>query len=254
MNALLVTQETTMKTQTSMLSGIAIAALATVTLNSSEALAKGGPSGMGGMRSFSVVRTPIVVTKYKALNTTTKVSATTVRDHRQQTTVVRDHRTTNVVVRDHRNDKATLPTGTATLNPQGGVSVTPTGGGVSTAPGGVTVTPTGGGVSTAPGGVTVTPGGTIHLPPPGTVVVKPPGGGIIVAPGPGGNLPPVEPPPAKPPVVVVNPPASVNLGVAAAAPVAVDPPGCVYERSVRKLPGGGLQRVLIKICPDVVVQ
>jgi translation initiation factor RLI1 len=35
-----------------------------------------------------------------------------------------------------------------------------------------------------------------------------------------------------------------------AAPVAVDPPGCVYERSVRKLPGGGLQRVIVKICPD----
>ena len=259
-----------MKTQTSMLSGIAIAALATVTLNSSEALAKGGPSGMGGMRSFSVVRTPIVVTKYKALNTTTKVSATTVRDHRQQNTVVRDHRTTNVVVRDHRNDKATLPTGTATLNPQGGVSVTPTGGGVSTAPGGVTVTPGGtihlpppgtvvvnppGGVVVNPtGGTTTPPGGTIHVPPPGTVVVNPPGGGIIVDPGPGGKLPPVEPPPAKPPVVVVNPPASVSLGVAAAAPVAVDPPGCVYERSVRKLPGGGLQRVLIKICPDVVAQ
>src|SRR5215475_1266582 len=173
MNALLGTQETTMKTQTSMLSGIAIAALATVTLNSSEALAKGGPSGIGGMRSFSVVRTPIVVTKYKALNTTTKVSATTVRDHRQQNTVVRDHRTTNIVVRDHRNDKVTLPTGTATPNPQGGVSVTPTGGGVST----------------APGGVTVTPGGTIHFPP-GNVVVNPPSGGIIVDPGPGGKLPP----------------------------------------------------------------
>jgi hypothetical protein len=39
-----------------------------------------------------------------------------------------------------------------------------------------------------------------------------------------------------------------------AAPVAVDPPGCVYERSVRKLPGGGLQRVIVKVCPDVIVQ
>jgi hypothetical protein len=41
-----------MKTKTSMLSSIAIAALATITLNSSEALAKGGPSGMGGMSGF----------------------------------------------------------------------------------------------------------------------------------------------------------------------------------------------------------
>jgi hypothetical protein len=34
------------------------------------------------------------------------------------------------------------------------------------------------------------------------------------------------------------------------APVAVDPPGCFYERSVRKPAGGGLQRVILKICPD----
>ena len=98
-----------MKTRSSMLSSLAIAALATVTLNSTEALAKGGPSGMGGMRSFSVVRTPIAVTKFKALNTTTtikKLNTTTVRDHRQQNTVVRDHRLTNVVVRDHRHRRA----------------------------------------------------------------------------------------------------------------------------------------------------
>jgi hypothetical protein len=35
--------------------------------------------------------------------------------------------------------------------------------------------------------------------------------------------------------------------------VAVEPAGCTYERSVRKLPGGGLQRVLIKVCPDDVI-
>jgi hypothetical protein len=34
-----------------------------------------------------------------------------------------------------------------------------------------------------------------------------------------------------------------------AAPAA-DPSGCSYERSVRKLPGGGLQRVIVKVCPD----
>ena len=45
---------TTMKTQTSVLSSLAIAALATVTFNPSEAVAKGG---MDGMRSFSVART-----------------------------------------------------------------------------------------------------------------------------------------------------------------------------------------------------
>jgi hypothetical protein len=46
--------------------------------------------------------------------------------------------------------------------------------------------------------------------------------------------------------------ASVGFGVVA-APEAVDV-GCTYERSVRKLPGGGLQRVIIKVCPDVIVQ
>jgi hypothetical protein len=58
----------------------------------------------------------------------------------------------------------------------------------------------------------------------------------------------------KPPVIIVERPRpiyvpGVSVGVAPAA-VAVDPPGCVYERSVRKLPGGGLQRVIVKICPD----
>jgi hypothetical protein len=86
------------------------------------------------------------------------------------------------------------------------------------------------------------------------VVSNPPGGGIIVDPGPGGKLPPLEPPPSKPPVVV-NPPIVVTppVSVGVAAPVAVEAPGCVYERSVRKLPGGGLQRVLIKVCPDDVI-
>jgi hypothetical protein len=41
----------------------------------------------------------------------------------------------------------------------------------------------------------------------------------------------------------------VGIG-AVPAPVAVDPPGCVYERQVQKLPGGGVQRVIVKICPD----
>ena len=44
-----------MKTHTNMLSSLAIAALATVTFNPSEAVAKGG---MDGMRSFSVARPP----------------------------------------------------------------------------------------------------------------------------------------------------------------------------------------------------
>jgi hypothetical protein len=50
-----------------------------------------------------------------------------------------------------------------------------------------------------------------------------------------------------------HPSVTVGLGVVA-APAAVEPPGCTYERSVRKLPGGGLQRVIVKVCPDLIVQ
>jgi len=88
--------------------------------------------------------------------------------------------------------------------------------------------------------------------PPGGIF-NPPGGGVIVVDPP--KNPPAPPAPPAPPPVVVNPPpvmvAPVSVG--AAAPAAVEPVGCVYERSVRKLPGGGLQRVIIKVCPDDVV-
>jgi hypothetical protein len=45
----------------------------------------------------------------------------------------------------------------------------------------------------------------------------------------------------RPPVIVVAPQPVYSPASLTVAPVAVDPPGCVYERSVRKLPGGGLQ-------------
>ena len=254
-----------MKTHTTMLSSLAIAALATVTLNSTEALAKSGGGGGGGMRSFSSARSfsaartsPVVIKQFKTVTPTTvkKLNTTVVRDHRKTiiatgTTVVRDHRIKNVIVRDHRNlDPIKLPGGISVTPPAG--TTTPTG-----TPGGVSVTPTPGGtihlppgsVLNPPGG-TITPGGTIHVPP-GGVVVKPPGGGVIVV----DPLPPKNPP-APPPVVDhphSHPSVSVGLGVAAAVE-AVEPPGCTYERSVRKLPGGGLQRVIVKVCPDVIVQ
>src|SRR5262249_16918038 len=90
---------------------------------------------------------------------------------------------------------------------------------------------------------------------PGKIITFPPG--KIVDPVPPKD-PPAPPAPPAPPPVVVNPPPvivtppAVSLGVAA-APVAAEPVGCTYEKSVRKLAGGGLQRVLIKICPDDVV-
>jgi len=291
-----------MKTRTTMLSSLAIAALATVTLNSTEALAKSGGGG-GGMRSFSAARTsPVVIRQFKTATPTTvkKLSTTVVRDHRKTTiatgtTVVRDHRIKkDVIVRDHRTDSNVVVRDHRTLDPSklpGGISVTPTPPAGTTTPtgtpGGVSVTPTPGGtihlppgsVLNPPGGTT-TPGGTIHLPPGGVVVgpigpIKPPGGGVVVDPvhppagpigpikPPGGGvivvdpLPPKNPPaPPAPPPVVDHPHShpSVSAGLGVAAPVAVEPAGCTYERSVQKLPGGGLQRVIIKICPDVVVQ
>jgi hypothetical protein len=91
--------------------------------------------------------------------------------------------------------------------------------------------------------VTINPPGTFHPPVPPVVVIPPP-----IKP------PPIIPPPINPPPVVVvppHPPASVSVGIGAVAPVVeADPPGCTYERSVRTLPGGGLQRVIIKVCPD----
>ena len=219
-----------MKTQTSMLSSLAIAALATVTLNSSEALAKGGA---GGMRSFSAARTPIVVTRVKTFSTPSVKKLTTTK-------------LSTSVVRDRRIKPAFLSGNKVTLNPQ---PLPP--GTIKNPP----VTP----VNNPP--VVVGPIGPIKNPP----VVDPVHPPVVVGPiGPIKNppvvvdpLPPIKPPvppvvvnPPAPPVVVTPPvPVSVGVGVVA-APEAIEPPGCTYERSVRKLPGGGLQRVIVKICPD----
>jgi len=54
------------------------------------------------------------------------------------------------------------------------------------------------------------------------------------------------------PNLPMQPPAPSNAGAGSdQAQAQAEPPNCTYERSVRKLPGGGgLQRVLIKVCPD----
>jgi len=217
-----------MKTRTSMLSSLAIAALATVTLNSSAALAKGGPSGSGSMRSFSAVRTtPVVVKQTKTVTTTSAVK-------KLNTTAVVTGKVDPKVVTG-KLDPSKVVTFPSKVDP-GKLN-----------PG--TIDP--GKVVTFPG--KVDPGklnpGTID---PGKVVTFPPKVPPIVV----DPLPPKNPPAPPVPPVVVNPPIvvtpTVSLGVA--APVAVEPVGCTYERSVRPLAGGGLQRVLIKVCPDVVVQ
>jgi len=245
-----------MKTRTTMLSSLAIAALATVTLNSTEALAKSGGGGGGGMRSFSAARTsPVVIRQFKTATTPAVKKLTTTK-------------LTTPVVRDHRIKPSLLKGDKITLNPQpllpGGVigpiknppvNATP----VNNPP--VVVGPIGPiknppvVVDPAHPPVVVGPIGPIKNPP---VVVDPLHPPVVVGPIVVDPLPPKNPPapPAPPPVVDhphSHPTVSVGLGVVA-APVAVDPPGCVYERSVRKLPGGGLQRVIVKVCPDVIVQ
>jgi len=206
-----------MKTHTTMLSSLAIAALATATLNSTEAFAKSGGGG-GGMRSFSSARSfsatrtsPVVIKQFKTTPSVKKLTTT-------KLTTVR-----------HQIKPAFLADKKITLNPQ---PLPPGNGGPIKPPGGVTVDPTHPPVVVGPIGP-----------------IKPPGNGPIVDPLPPAPPPVVVNPPAPP--VVVTPPAPVSVGVGLAAAVeAVEPPGCTYERSVRKQPGGGLQRVIVKICPD----
>ena len=234
-----------MKTHTTMLSSLAIAALATVTFNSTEALAKSGGGG-GGMRSFSSARSfsavrtsPVVIKQFKTVTTPsvkklTTTKLTTVRDHRIKPAFLTDKKITL--------NPQPLPPGTigpiknppVVVDPSHPVVVGPIG----------PIKPPGGGVVVDP----------VH-PPAGPIgPIKPPGGGgvIVVDPLPPKNPPAPPAPPAPPPVVDhphSHPSVSVGLGVVA-APAAVEPAGCTYERSVRKLPGGGLQRVIIKVCPD----
>src|SRR5262245_66372316 len=105
-----ITRRRAMKTHTTMLSSLAIAALATVTLNSTEALAKSGGGGSGGMRSFSSARSfsatrtsPVVIKQFKTVSTPSVKKLTT---------------TKLTTVRDHRTKPAFLNPKKITLNPQ----------------------------------------------------------------------------------------------------------------------------------------
>jgi hypothetical protein len=295
-----------MKTPTTMLASLAIAALATATLNSTEALAKSGAGGSGGMRSFSAaVRTPFVVNKIATTRTVTKQRSmppggvinvppvpgkltTTLGDQRNKPNPT----TTDVGSPYHRlPDGSYLLKGDGknTLSPQPlpsslGDSISSVGKAVGSSLKQPAPLPSGLGQS-----VGDALGSSVHLPPklpvatplpagtppvvalppklPSPILTPPPAGTppVVTLPG---KLPPITPPssppiilpppvvatPPTPPVVVTPPaPVSVGVGVVAATEV-IDPPSCTYERSVRKLPGGGLQRVLIKVCPDVIVQ
>jgi hypothetical protein len=236
-----------MATKMRIFSGLALTAatLFVVPLSSEEASAGGGHGG--GMRSFSVVRTsPVIMSRVR----TTSVSAVhkqTVSKTKLKNFQAGDKLKNKQVVDKLKNSKlknAKLSPHTdpcMTSNVAGAASPCPTPGGNA------------GGNNSNPGGNT---GGKD-----GPVQVYQPTGPIPVS----GSIPNPVKDPVKDPVTspVTSPPPATSgnhrpfyppvLGVgigAAPAPVVVDPPGCVYERSVRKLPGGGLQRVIVKICPD----
>ena len=283
-----------MTTRTNMLSGLALAALATVTLNSTAALAKPGGGGSSGMR-FSAVRTsPVVINKITTTRTFKKVSTPTpggsgliLPPRRTVTTLAQERLKPNPTTTDvkvYRLGHLLSGDGKNTLNPQPlppsslddkisavdkaiGSSVNqpslPSGLGksVGDALGSSPLLPK------LPPVATPLPAGTppvVTLPPKQLppILTPPPAGTPPVV-----TLPPKLPTPSTPPIilpppvvvtppappVVVTPPVSVGVGVVAATEV-IEPVGCTYERSVRKLPGGGLQRVIIKVCPDVVVQ
>jgi hypothetical protein len=259
--------------KTHMLSSLAIAALATVTLNSTEALAKSSGGGSSGMRSFSAARTSVVVKQFKPVTTPTVKKLTTA--------VVRDKLKPTPTKTDVRCRYCPLPGGGIPLSGDGKKTLLPSSLGSSLGDA-LKQQPK------LPPVATPLPGGTppvVTLPPKLPPILTPPPAGTppvvtlppklppILTPPPGGTppvvtLPPKLPQPGTPPIVlpppvVVNPPAppvviaapapaSVGFGVVA-APEAVDV-GCTYERSMRKLPGGGLQRVIVKVCPDVIVQ
>src|SRR5262245_50158432 len=166
----------TMKTHTTMLSSLAIAALATVTLNSTEALAKSGGGGSGGMRSFSSARSfsatrtsPVVIKQFKTVSTPSVKKLTT---------------TKLTTVRDHRIKPAFLNPKKITLNPQ---PLPPGSVGPIKPPGSVIVDPTHPPVVVGPVGPIKPPGGVIVDPTHPPVVVGPigpikPPGGVIVDP------------------------------------------------------------------------
>jgi hypothetical protein len=289
-----------MTTHTRMLASLALTAATLVTF-SSDALARGG---FGGMRSFSVARAPMVVSRVQATSASavrrtsatshtsssgTKTSQTKTHsckndcsDHRhkppmnwmppmmppipasasqassdsstpapeasvgdvRRSVAARDHRKTGS--RDHRKDEdrddrdggsedgeSSSPKDSSPQDsrpqdsrpqdsrpqdsrPQGGSDrdvVVNDGGGTRAA-----VYP----VATLPSGANQGSGGSTG----GVTVVKE----HLIRPNP-------------------LPPTSAGTGAAPAA-TGTDQPSCVYERTVQKRPDGGLQRVVLKVCPD----
>jgi hypothetical protein len=204
------------------------------------------------MRSFGVVRTsPVIVSRVRTTTATAihKQSSTATLSRRKLTTTANvGTKTTTKLLSKNRIQTGTKTSKLKTTQDGG----EPSGGGAGGGKGG-----TGGGTGGTGGTNNPNPGGGTNNPNPGGGTTGGTGGGTTTG-GTGGGTttggntgtPGI---PSSPPVIVherrpVYIPTPVT--VAPVAPVAVDPPGCIYERSVRKLPGGGLQRVIVKICPD----
>jgi len=275
-----------MATKMRIFSSLALTAatLFVVPLSSEEALARGGMGGGGGMRSFGVVRTsPVIVSRVRTTNTTVlhKQTSTSTLSRRKLTTTA-NVGTKNTIKSVSRSRKL-LGTQTSKLKttqdggePSGGGSgggkggttggtggtnnPNPGGGANNPNPGGGTTGGTGGGTTTGGTGGTnnPNPGGGANNPNPGGGTTTGGTGGGTTTGGTGGGTTTggtgtggttTGSTGHKPPVIIVEHPVYTPAPVTV-APVAVDPPGCVYERSVRKLPGGGLQRVIVKVCPE----
>ena len=240
-----------MATKMRIFSSLALTAatLFVVPLSSEEALARGGMGGGGGMRSFGVVRTsPVIVSRVRTTNTTVlhKQTSTSTLSRRKLTTTA-NVGTKNTIMSVSRSRKL-LETQTSKLKTtqDGGE---PSGGGSGGGKGGTTGG-TGGTNNPNPGGGANNPnpgGGTTGGTGGGTTTGGTGGGTTTGGTGTGGTT--TGSTGHKPPVIIVEHPVYTPAPVTV-APVAVDPPGCVYERSVRKLPGGGLQRVIVKVCPE----
>jgi hypothetical protein len=321
-------QEMTMTTHMRMLSSLALTAAALITL-SSDALARGGMGGGGGMRSFHVARAPTVVSKVRTTSTAAAIRSrtTSATSHTKSSGTKTSHAKANHCKKgcDSSSDSKTNPGGNSNSgsqdkdksaearhhhrhhhdkDPSNWMPPTPASAGVDAsqaAAGQVAGGQVAGGqvAGNQVTGSQVTAGqgsgGTVRKrrnvedrdqrdgsSSPADGDTKDNANPNSANPNPeqdgNGTRPPQQAPAQELignyPVAVVDqgggggtnstgsggthqirtypieaPTVSTGNG-AAPAPVAVDPPGCFYERSVRKPAGGGLQRVILKICPD----
>ena len=76
------------------------------------------------------------------------------------------------------------------------------------------------------------------------------GGGFPQSGGGGGGFPQLPMQSSNPATGSADAGAGASADAGASGSQAPAEAGCTYERSVRKVSGGGLQRVILKVCPD----